>query len=55
MKRREAFVVDPVDLGAALNELVHHHVLPVVAGHVERRVAVSVGLVDLDGRDGRET
>lgn len=55
VKRREAFVVHPVDLGAALDELVHHHVLPVVAGHVERRVAVRVGLIDLDGRDGRET
>lgn len=55
VKRCKAFVVHPVDLGATFDELIHHHVLAVVAGHVERRVAISVGLIDLDGRDGRET
>lgn len=51
MQRREAFLVDLVNVGSAFNELVHHHVLPVVAGHVEGCVAVCVGLVDLDIQD----
>lgn len=55
VKRSEAFIVHPVDLGTTLDELIHHHVLAVVAGHVERRVAISVGLIDLDGQDGQET
>lgn len=55
VKRRKALVVHPVDLGATLNELIHHYVLAVVTGHVERRVAVSVGFIDLDGWDGQET
>lgn len=51
MQRCEAFLVDLVNVGPALDELVHHHVLPVVAGHVEGCVAVCVGLVDLDVRE----
>lgn len=51
MQRCEAFLVDLVNVGSAFNELVHHHVLPVVAGHVEGCVAVCVGLVDLDIQD----
>lgn len=48
MQRRKALLVHLVDVGSAFDELVHHHVLPVVAGHVEGRVAICVGLVDLD-------
>lgn len=51
MKWCEAFLVHLVDVGSAFDELVHHHVLPVVAGHVEGCVAVCVGLVDLDIQD----
>lgn len=41
-----------VDVGAGLDELAHHHVLSVVAGQVERGVAVGVDLVELG--PGRE-
>lgn len=54
MQWREAFLVDLVDVSAALNELVHHHVLPIVAGHMERCVAISVWLIDLDKREKQE-
>lgn len=47
----EAFLVHLVNVGSAFDELVHHHVLPVVAGHVEGCIAVCVGLVDLDIQD----
>lgn len=47
----KAFLIHLVNVGSAFNELVHHHVLPVVAGHVEGCVAVCVGLVDLDIQD----
>lgn len=50
MKRCETFLVHLVDVRSTLNELVHHHVLPVVAGHVKGRVAVRVGLIDLEAR-----
>lgn len=50
MKRCEALFVHVVDVSAALNELVHHHILPVVAGHVQGRVAISIGLIDLDAK-----
>lgn len=49
MERRKALLVHLVHVGAALDELVHHRVLPVVARHVEGRVAVRVGLIDLHG------
>lgn len=61
VKRGEALLVDLVDVGARLDELVHHHVLAVVAGHVQRRVPVRVRLVYLERRcvcvreRGRET
>lgn len=50
----EALLVNLVDVSSALNELVHHHVLPVVAGHMEGCVAIRVGLIDLDtqGKQG---
>lgn len=50
----EALLVYLVDVSSALNELIHHHVLPVVAGHMEGRVAIRVGLIDLDtqGKQG---
>lgn len=47
----EAFLVQLVDVGSAFNQFVHHHVLPIVAGHVEGCVAVRIGLIDLDNRD----
>lgn len=47
----KAFLVHLVNVGATFDELVYHHVLPVVAGHVKRCVAVCVGLVDLDIQD----
>lgn len=50
MERCEALLVHLVDVSSALDELVHHHVLPVVAGHVERCVAVRIGLIDLGGK-----
>lgn len=50
----EALLVYLVDVSSALNELVHHHVLPVVAGHMEGGVTIRVGLIDLDtqGKQG---
>lgn len=47
----KAFLVHLVNVGSTFDELVHHHVLPVVAGHMEGCVAVCVGLVDLDIQD----
>lgn len=43
-----------VDVGGGLDELAHHHVLSVVAGQVERGVAVGVDLVDLQPRPERD-
>ena len=54
VERGEALLVNLVDVGAALDELVHHHVLPVVAGHVQRGVTVRVGLVYLQTGRGRK-
>lgn len=51
MQRCEAFLVHLVNVGSTFDQLVHHHVLPVIAGHVEGRVAVRVGLIDLDIKD----
>lgn len=42
VERGEAFLVHLVDIGPALYELVHHHVLPIVAGNVEGRVPICV-------------
>lgn len=47
VQRGEALLVHLVDVGARLDELVHHHVLPVVASHVQRCVSVCVRLVYL--------
>lgn len=44
-----------VDVGAGLNKLANHHILSIVAGQVERGVAIRVDLVDLEPgrqRDG---
>jgi len=49
MERCEALLVHLVYVGATLNELIHHHILPVVARHVEGCVAIRIGLIDLDG------
>lgn len=54
MERCEALLVHLVDVGSALDELVHHHVLPVVAGHVEGGVAIRIGLIDLDSKVSRD-
>lgn len=51
MQWREAFLVQLVNVGPAFDKFVHHHVLPIVAGHVEGCVAVCIGLIDLDIRD----
>lgn len=50
MEGCEALLVYLVDVSSALDELVHHDVLTVVTGHVEGRVAIRIGLIDLDGK-----
>lgn len=51
MQWGEAFLVQLVNVGSAFNKFVHHHVLPIVAGYMEGRVAVCIGLIDLDDRE----
>lgn len=51
VQRREALLVHLVDVGPRVDELADDHVLPVVAGHMQRRVAVCVRLVDLEQGD----
>lgn len=50
MEGCEALLVYLVDVSSALDELVHHDVLTVVTGYVEGRVAIRIGLIDLDGK-----
>lgn len=44
----EALLVYLVDVSSAFNELVDHHILPVVTGHMEGCVTIRIGLIDLD-------
>lgn len=54
MERCEALLVHLVNVNSALNEFVHHDILPVVAGHVEGCVAIRIGLIDLDAEINRK-
>lgn len=54
MERCEALLVHLVNVSSALNEFVHHDILPVVAGHVEGCVAIRIGLIDLDAEINRK-
>ena len=54
VQRGEALLVHLVHVGARLDELVHNHVLPVVAGHVQRRVPIRVRLIYLQRERERE-
>lgn len=47
VQRREAFVVGLTHVGAVVDQLTHDGVLAVETGHVERRVAKRVRLVNL--------
>lgn len=51
MEGCEALLVYLVNVSTALNELVDHHILPVVTGHMEGSVAIRIGLIDLDTQD----
>lgn len=47
VQRRETLLVHLVDVGPTFYQLVHHDILPIIAGHVQRSVPVRVRLVDL--------
>lgn len=46
---RETLLVHLVDIGPTFYQLVHHNVLPIIAGHVQRCVTVCIRLIDLQG------
>lgn len=47
MQRGEPAVVGLVHVSTVVRQLVHHCILPIVAGQVEGRVPIDVDFVDL--------
>lgn len=54
VERCETFLVHLVNVSATLYKLIHHHILPIVAGHMEGGVAIGIGLIDLDSKVNRK-
>jgi hypothetical protein len=54
VERGETLLVHLVHVGAALDQLIYHHVLAVVARHVKGGVTVPIGLIYLEGEEGGE-
>lgn len=54
VERCKALFVHLIDESSTLDELIHNHILPVVARHVEGRVSICIGFIDLNSQKTRK-